>query len=256
MCIAVAIPPGKKFSYDTAKICFDQNRDGAGFAHNDIDTGKVVISKGFFSFKPFWKEFIKTRIANQQSSFMVHFRISTSGKVDLDNCHPFYVYDDETLAFCHNGVLSKMPTVKGKNDTRVFLDIMRGLPGKFHRNMSTMVMMKLAITPSKFVFLEGTGEFIILNKSLGVVDKGVWYSNTTYKPATVTTYACDYRWSKPYEKCPECTHGELISAEQIKVKKCWACIEGYPTHCTICNRILYSTERYRGTCYLCVGKNK
>jgi glutamine phosphoribosylpyrophosphate amidotransferase len=250
MCVAIAIPPGKEFSYNTAKNCFDRNRDGAGFAFNNLETGKVEIHKGYFTLKDFWKSFIQYRMRYHQSSFMAHFRISTHGKVDEPNCHPFHVYEDETLAFCHNGIISAMPKDEEKNDSRVFMEIvLQQLPRGFQDNFAMQVLLHMAVTSSKLLFLDNTGRFSFVNKKDGETSKGVWYSNTSYKSYTVTT-TTSHSLAKT-RKCPKCNQGTIWTTSDDKANMCYHCQKKYPTHCKTCSIELAPDERYDGECRIC-----
>lgn len=252
MCIAVAIPPGKEFSYNTAKACFDHNRDGAGFAFNNTDTDKVEIHKGHFTLKEFWKEFIKCRMRYHQASFMAHFRISTHGKIDLPNCHPFHVYEDHTLAFCHNGIISSMPKDEEKNDTRMFMElILQRLPRGFQEEFAILALLHLSVSTSKLLFLDNYGRFTFVNKKAGDVSKGVWYSNTSYKPYTAVVTTFNGYKSK---SCTKCKFGTIWNKQDEDAGMCYQCQKEYAKECKTCGKELVVSERYDGECHTCRPK--
>ena len=80
MCIIVAKEKGQKLpSKDILKTCFERNNDGAGLMY--VQDNKVVIDKGYMTFKSFYK-----RIKKLQKRFnsdltdkalVFHFRIGT-----------------------------------------------------------------------------------------------------------------------------------------------------------------------------------
>ena len=58
MCIIVAKKKEVDLpSIDTLETCFDHNSDGAGLMY--VDNGKVVIDKGYMTFKDFKRHYEK-----------------------------------------------------------------------------------------------------------------------------------------------------------------------------------------------------
>lgn len=123
MCVIVYKPTGVKMpTIATLKDCFDTNSDGAGymFPYND----KVVIRKGFMSFKSFKKDLFHTaktlNIDMENTPFVFHFRITTQGGVQKQLCHPYPICRDYVemrklnntcdIALAHNGIISNCST--------------------------------------------------------------------------------------------------------------------------------------------------
>ena len=66
---------------------------------------------------------------------------------------------------------------------------MKGLPVDFVNNSSTMQLLEYSIGDrNKFVFLDITGQFHILNERAGRWDNGIWYSNDSYKRDIYSNY--------------------------------------------------------------------
>jgi glutamine amidotransferase len=179
MCIIAAIPAGKQISKEVLKRCWENNPHGGGFMYND---GKqVLIFKEMVSFKRYYREFLNLRNSFPNSSFVCHFRISTHGKINTDNCHPFHV--NKKLGFVHNGVISKAPLSLDFSDTFMFNEtILKNLPSNFLSNYSIMALIADYIgLGSKLTFLTNDNKLVFVNESAGVWDDGIWFSNKGYK---------------------------------------------------------------------------
>lgn len=177
MCIIAIQPKGKKISKEYMRNMWDNNNDGAGimYSHN----GEVVVKKELHSFKKFME--YKKVADSLNVNIVLHFRISTSAGINIENVHPFKVNDD--LYFCHNGILNIDVPVNSKiNDTQIFCNtILKNLPFNFLRNAGIKSLISEAIgNRNKFVFLDSLGNYTIINEYLGEWNEGIWYSNSTY----------------------------------------------------------------------------
>ena len=166
------------------KNAWNENPHGMGFMA--AKEGKLFLRKGFFNFKSFWKCFREF----QDCDKVVHARWANVGKINVENCHPFYV--DSDLGMAHNGTIS-IPTTGEKSDTRTFTErILRKLKSDnplFLKDAPTRWFLSKSIGNSKLVFLSKDGDITIINKERGEEFQGVWYSNTDYKrwPSKTTT---------------------------------------------------------------------
>lgn len=193
MCLLIVAPPGTDIVKDYLENGFHINDDGAGYAFSDHENGVVRIRKGVQTdFDKFWAKISEERRKFQESTFMIHFRMATTGKVDRSNCHPFRV--NKALAMAHNGIIGiKNSNLPKASDTFIFNEgVAKGLPEEFYRNQSLMLMMEMAIGNSKVAFINSNGEHFIANEGMGQWDSGIWYSNSNYKSTywknkTVTT---------------------------------------------------------------------
>lgn len=216
MCIAIANKNSKLIDEKTFITCWNANEDGFGMA--SIYKGKIVIDKEINSVKlayEIYKNAFMTR--DKKTDVILHFRISTSGKIDIDNCHPFFV--NKNFAMCHNGVLS-IKTTEKKNDTRIFIDcILNKLPNDFPYIQAYKNLIQMAIGSNKFLFLDRKGKCIIFNESLGIQEDGNWYSNSSYKFKEVSDFWRDdyfYSASKGY-------HKNTYLANKTKASQCDFC---------------------------------
>jgi len=98
---------------------------------------------------------------------------------------------NNVLYFCHDGILDiDVPLHSNINDTQIFNNsFMKGLPNNFVQNDTIMALIEYTIgNRNKFVFMDATGQFYILNENAGKWDNGAWYSNETYKRQSYTYY--------------------------------------------------------------------
>lgn len=182
MCIAIVKPAGKWVTKEHLYNSFNANKDGAGYAYLDKATGKIVIKKGFFSFDAFFKQYSQDVTTDTEA--MVHFRISTAGKKDEANCHPFAI---DHGALMHNGPClnrSVCPGDKERSDTRQFADELAKTwtaedVTKFQR------VLEHFIGTEKVAFMypkgDGTAQFVICNEKNGQWYEGCWYSNSSFR---------------------------------------------------------------------------
>lgn len=252
MCIAVHQPPGKIIDQNTLENCWDNNPDGAGFMY--ATKGKIVVFKEMHSFQRFWNAYSAAMSgAAQGKDVVLHFRISTGGKIDRANCHPHRVHDD--LAFVHNGILA-YPSSKKFSDTVLFnKDILQGLPKDFLESSEILHLIEMAAGTDKLVFLDSTGFVVILNKGLGVEDNGIWYSNRAYAYASYNK-----NWENDWE---EYENGWRAGRKTLVPYKSSAMLSnpltelvGSPaTTCLACGKglaPLSHTEMTTGICDMCL----
>lgn len=184
MCIAILKTKDKILDRKTLEICSTNNPDGCGFAYRNNE-GKIIIKK-FMDFESFWKEY--EPIQNHHT-MLIHFRIATHGKVELANCHPFKL--NNHMALIHNGIISGYGSkTENLSDTRDFIDkVIGNISYKMWKNPSFIKLVGGSIGTSKFVILDNNENYYIVNEDKGTWDDGAWYSNTSYKPKTVTVSA-------------------------------------------------------------------
>lgn len=196
MCIIVSKEKGIDMpSKDVLKNCFEINSDGAGIMYTN--KGNVCIEKGFDTFEKFWAmiEKLERKFNLTDLPLVMHFRISTSGKVDGGNCHPFPVAPDKKnlrakhvitdLGMAHNGVIynyDKDPK-KELNDTQCFIrdvvSVLKRLNNDFLEDKKVLSMLE-DIAESKLCFMDKNGKITYIGDY--IEDNGVMYSNSSYLP--------------------------------------------------------------------------
>ena len=177
MCIIIYKPADMVLSPDTITNAFDNNPDGAGFAY--VEDEKITVSKGFYTLEAFKEEYLP----HERKQALLHFRIKTHGDYSQENCHPFEITPN--LVFAHNGMIYKMPDDPIKSDTYLFNELLlRNLVRVYGKRIlfddKFKPFLESYSTSSKFVFLDNTGRFSIINEKDGYWDAKCWFSNKSY----------------------------------------------------------------------------
>ena len=194
MCIAVVSPAGVKCpTLETLKNCWDNNRDGAGFAFPV--RGGVKIQKGYMTWDAFKDAF---EAANNRYDFnslpiLIHFRITSRGATCPELTHPFPLHYDTGIlkkleyvsdyAVIHNGTITMVsaPYNGDVSDTLVFirdyLTLIAKNPHWNHIKENIQLIHKLA--DSKMAILDKDG-YVCMTDGFEEFE-GNFYSNTSYK---------------------------------------------------------------------------
>lgn len=116
MCVILHRLQGNKVSKEEIVAAMDFNPDGYGIMY--VEGNKVVHHKGFIS----EKELLEKIDSLGDKEFVLHFRIKTHGKIDVNNCHPFHVGNGAYMM--HNGQLFIKTPNKNKSDTYHYADLL------------------------------------------------------------------------------------------------------------------------------------
>lgn len=218
MCIIVAKKANVAMpSMDILSNCFKNNPDGAGFM---LSTGKIVKGfKGLMTFEEFQAELevARKRYGDlDKHSVVMHFRITTHGKTSQGNTHPFPIgvgYREmrktewsASKGLAHNGIISSVSfhadISKYKvSDTMVFAKKIASPILKYAPLNNDILDTLFEIAGSKLCFLDRLGK--ISTRGDFIEDKGVLYSNSSFKRESRNVYAFDsyeydYMDLKPY----------------------------------------------------------
>jgi hypothetical protein len=190
MCLALYKPAGIAPDWNALETGMMYNSDGAGFAVA-VD-GQLIVEKGFFKFE----HFKKALEPFGEHAAIIHFRISTHGKVNQANCHPFDMrtFGDSggtPLAVIHNGMF-----FEASNDNPAFSDtwhICRDIlhpmwlndEGYFKRPEFIQMGDMMVGRSNKLVFLNANGDFAIWGEGNGHWNGGAWWSNRSYEDWSV-----------------------------------------------------------------------
>jgi hypothetical protein len=203
MCIICYSPAGSTMSEDQIKNSNQSNPDGFGWA---VRTPQGIVRGHSMNPSDATDKFMDLRSRYPDFDAVYHARITTHGKTNLSNCHPFTVGDERTV-LAHNGMLPIVPA-KGddRSDTKVFAeDVLtrKGL-GILDRASSFKKIQKW-MAGSKMVIMTERGDMLkdhyILNENAGTWDNGLWFSNSSYKKAVYPTYhvgSKSYSWDSDY----------------------------------------------------------
>ena len=178
MCIAILNDKKKTIDFLTLQNCWNNNQDGAGMLWTE--NGVLFHHKEMKDFNAFYDKYLQVRQDNEDSRIVLHFRISTHGKVNKTNCHPFLVNDE--LGFVHNGIISGLPHSKDYSDTYQFNKyILKKMPSDFLKHSGVITLIEEFISYSKLIFLDANNEYTIVGEEKGIWDDGNWFSNSTYR---------------------------------------------------------------------------
>lgn len=189
MCIAILNKKNSILSKETLINSFENNPNGAGFSY--CINNELIIEKGIFNLDIFLERY-KAIKEIATSDVLIHCRISTSGQINTTNCHPFKL-PNANISMVHNGVCCVLNFPKDyKNSdthyfTNIFLNSITSLNDikKFKKLISDYIG-----TSNKFIFIDDTGETLIINKEQGITDtNGNWFSNSSYQYNITSIYA-------------------------------------------------------------------
>jgi predicted glutamine amidotransferase len=263
MCIIISLPVGSSVKNSVLSHAWKSNPDGAGYMFvENIDTSPVVkVVKGFFKYNSFLSSFEQHRIENPNSNFVIHFRYATHGSIKKNNCHPFWVVENE-LCMTHNGTIN-VPREGDITDSQVVANLI----GTLYKDNITIevpaiqTLLTAFVGTSKLVFLDKNNKVTIINEKLGDVVDGVWYSNTYYKTTRVTPVSTSV-YTKGYEsnvytvdKCKTdgCMNSLFLPIERT-MEYCIKCLNGCKSKgCVCCGAALQTqTEKRNYTCTKCL----
>ena len=205
MCIIVSKEKGQQLpTKATLKECFERNSDGAGIMY--VENGSVVIEKGLMTFEDFYRKLkdLKKHFGTDltEKALVMHFRIGTSGKNDKATTHPFPITSDRNqlratktrtnLGMVHNGVISAY--VGGdlsdtQNYIKDFVSVLKELNKDFYKNKKVLEILK-DTCKSKLCFLDNKEHIYYVGDF--IKDKGIMYSNSSYKPFDYKKYWYGY----------------------------------------------------------------
>lgn len=195
ICLIVWKPKTTLFHDTWLRDFYKRNDDGFGIMF--AEDGKLYVHKSLGDAD----RFIEVFRLYQDKELLIHTRMRTHGKVDLDNCHPYEVLTrEEGGAFgpvwmMHNGVLSiGNDSDRDKSDTWHYIKnflrpILLEAPALLLNPSFQHLMGSHIGGGNKFTFMTSTGEVVIINRGSGVMWNDAWMSNT-------------YAWSASSAKIP------------------------------------------------------
>ncbi len=198
MCVIIYNPrDATPISRNELSDAWDCNPDGAGFAIQK--NGKVLYKRGFMSKKQFIEE-VEKYIGVYNT--LLHFRISTSAKINKLQCHPYERSNIESLrgvtndsVICMNGIVScKYNDRKKYNDTMNYIIDHQDSFKNINQHIIDMIG---DVTGSKwFVMKPNT----VYKTSDFIEHEGRWYSNRNHL-STYNIYKIynDYYYDDVYD---------------------------------------------------------
>ncbi len=180
MCIAILNTKGTTLKRKTLNNCWENNGDGAGILYID-NYNQLQTFKTLDSFDEFYENYISIKQTFGSRNILLHFRISTHGTINKENCHPFIV--DDNVGFIHNGMISNVPDSVQYSDTNMLnRTLLQKLKPGFDQDDDALdFLMSLIGNGNKLVFLNKDNDWSIVNESAGHWHLGCWFSNDSYK---------------------------------------------------------------------------
>jgi hypothetical protein len=175
MCLIIHRPTGCKIPQNWIDNAMQHNPDGWGIMASTGSRLQIIrsmSSKGF------------TRALNkfENREVFIHFRNATHGAIDLSNCHPFTIGNDQ-FAVMHNGVINlDVASYEDRSDTwhyanRFLAPILEQNPTRISQPHFADEISKHVGPSNKIVILRADGAHTIVNREQGVDREGCWLSN-------------------------------------------------------------------------------
>ena len=177
MCVIIYKDKKTNLDFETVRLAYDTNPDGVGVAINDGDTW--TIKKYMYPTKQQLRSICNSL---QDKEAILHFRIATSGGINIDNCQPFLFDNDQQVLF-HNGVVYSLNGISTiKSDTRLLIDILE----KEKQDISNILFNISEKSNNKFVLIDANNDVQFFGDFKQY--KGLLCSNLNFvpRPAPVT----------------------------------------------------------------------
>ncbi len=188
MCLLIVAPAGHTPDRDAIQESAVMNDDGFGFAIATPDRG-MLRGRGM-DLDTVCDWYFQLRSLYPQSHSMFHLRMTTHGRTDQSNCHPFLVAGRDDIVLGHNGILPiDVPNGDHRSDTRIFAEEFMAHWGVDCLD-DAVFMEELGVWAkgSKLAVLHTTtdlnSEFYIVNEGDGHWADGCWWSNYSYERYT------------------------------------------------------------------------
>ena len=171
MCVILYKKKDIKISLDTLLLARNTNPDGMGLAY--FNDQEVIFERNL---KPSKRDLQSCIRKTEGREAIFHFRIATSGGVNLANCQPVYNKKGNFLLF-HNGVVHSLNGASTTASDTVLLSYLLEHP-EVDKNK---LLEKLATkTFSKFVLIDESNQMFLFGDFKEY--KGLYCSNLNFVP--------------------------------------------------------------------------
>ena len=188
MCLIAIKSRGAHLGEDEIRHDFKTNPHGAGFMYADPADHLVHWEKGFFTVEDLIKRW--NAVVKDNMVAALHTRIATHGAHSSDLCHPFPLDGSDLfrsvgsapLVMMHNGIVPeknwKKFEQKGDSDTSAFARRLTPILNNELPDDGVSAMIDVYGGGSRFVFLNGEGEFVTIGK--WHKENGILFSNNHF----------------------------------------------------------------------------
>lgn len=263
MCVICVKKSGSIVGKKLIKKMYTANPDLCGVSYQS--QGKVITLRGLSD-----NELLHVnKTIPIESTAVYHFRIATSGNVDLINSHPFPLWGDKTkgevitdYSLSHNGIFHN--NLKGiYSDT---YDIVKLIETTGIKKSISWLEYLCAKTGSKLAILSQDdyhliGDFKTLPNHEGLLFSNLIFSYPLVSKTTIATgyynnqHENNYDWrddrffTVSRELCLSCDIPLLQS--EVKTGFCFNCNKSLPKTCDFCSSPINGINRLSGLCDDC-----
>lgn len=183
MCVAILTKAGARLTTEQIENGWYGNPDGGGFAY--VADGRVHIKRGLMNLLQMQDEYQKAAdLYSEDSPFLIHMRVSTSGGITPQNTHPFEIRGG---AMIHNGVMFTPSGARAgtypdrKSDTRVFAEALYEVLQLENIKRAESRILREIGSYNKLAFLYDNKDYYIMNEEAGDWndDHTIWFSNSS-----------------------------------------------------------------------------
>lgn len=175
MCVIIYKDKKTNLDFETVRLAYTSNPDGVGVAINDGDTW--TIKKYMYPSR----QQLKTLCNNlKEKEAILHFRIATSGGINIDNCQPF-LFDNDRQVLFHNGIVYSLNGISShKSDTRLLIDILE----TEKQDINNILFNISEKSNNKFVLIDDKNDVQFFGEFKNY--KGLYCSNLNFVPRPAT----------------------------------------------------------------------
>lgn len=211
MCVIVHKPTGIAIPNDEVlKNCFNKNPHGSGILLYRQNSSHLEIHKGLMTFEDF-KNTLTSLNIQVDDELVLHFRITTSGGTNPENCHPFPISSDinqlkqlrinTKQAFVHNGILGKGDEKLKLSDTQLFVQEVMAAPNVVNYlddKMVQQIIEQIADSSGSKFFVADAEKKIFERYGKWYEVNSCFYSNVYWQHTSYSHSFASSNWSSYY----------------------------------------------------------
>lgn len=171
MCVILYKKKDTKIDLETLLLARNTNPDGMGLAY--FDGNEVLFERNL---KPSKRDLQACIKKTEGKEAIFHFRIATSGGINLENCQPIYNKEGNFLLF-HNGVIHSL---NGASTTASDTVLLSYLLEHKEVNKNKLLEKLVQKTYSKFVLIDNSNKLFLFGEFKQY--KGLLCSNLNFVP--------------------------------------------------------------------------
>lgn len=175
MCVILYKKKESKIDLETLLLARNTNPDGMGLAY--FDDSEVIFERNL---KPSKRDLQACIKKTEEKEAIFHFRIATSGGVNLENCQPIYNKKGNFLLF-HNGVVHSLNGASATASDTVLLSYLLEHNEVDKNKLLEKIAQK---TYSKFVLIDDNNRLFLFGDYKQY--KGLLCSNLNFVPRPAT----------------------------------------------------------------------